>query len=295
MIGVQTSRTRRAVRSGISLIRALLVVPWMFLWIVPVAVALEMEVERAIAVLIALGAVFVWWNVVRSLRSRPRIAASLRLRPWRRYAGWLTVAAVAQLVLALATLTLHEQLAEWRFLPKLPTGPDLVPSQFLEHALGPIAMLLAVALITPLVEEFGCRGRMQHRLERAFGIVPGVLIPAVIFSLLHGVVVAPHHLVFALFAGWVVWRTGSIWTAVYVHALNNAAVLALLYPRRNWAIASEDVPSWLWPYAIAAGMIAFCGLLAAGWRINRIADRRRAGARSRCRPLQRDLTPALRG
>jgi membrane protease YdiL (CAAX protease family) len=204
---------------------------------------------------------------------------------------------VAQFALALATLTMHEQLAEWRFLPKLPNDPELIPPHFLGHWLGPVAMFLAVVIITPLVEEFGCRGRMQYRLERAFGVIPSILIPAIIFSLLHGMLVAAHHLAFALFVGWVVWRTGSIWTAVYVHALNNAAVLGLLYVARDWEIMSQDVPSWFWPYAIAAGLIALGGLLAASWRIHRIAqiDRPRGGVWSRRRSLERALAPALRG
>ena len=296
-MGTYMSDAARRAPSWSSLFRALLVVPWMFLWIVPVVAVLEMQVEPATAALAVLGAVFIWWNVMRPLRSRPRVSASLRLRPWRRYVGWLTAAAVAQFVLAFATLALHEQLAAWRFLPALPRGPDLVPPHFLGHVLGPVAMFLAVVIIIPLVEEFGCRGRMQYRLERAFGVIPAILIPAIIFSLLHGVLVAPHHLPFALFAGWVVWRTGSIWTTVYVHAFNNAAALLLLYLSRDWEVTSQDVPPWFWPYAIAIGLIALGGLLAAGWRIHRIAqiDRPRAGLWSRRRSLVHELTPATRG
>jgi membrane protease YdiL (CAAX protease family) len=272
----------------ILLLRAVLVVPWIFVWIVPVVMVLEMRAERATAALAVLGAGFIWWNVVRPLRSRRPVIASLRPRPWRQYVGWLTAAGVAQLALIFATLALHEQLAAWRFLPTLPSGPALVPCHLLGDVLGPVAMFLAVVVIAPLVEEFGCRGRMQYRLERALGVIPGILVPAIIFSLLHGVVIATHHLPFAVFAGWVVWRTGSIWTAVYVHALNNAAVLVLVYLSRDWQITSQDIPPWLWPYAIAAGLIALGALLAAGWRIHRLAqvDRPRGGvvAASLARP-----------
>lgn len=293
----QVSRVLRRRELWGSVMRALLAVPWMLLWIIPIVAALAMQVERATVALVALGMLFIWWNVVRPLRSRPRSAASLRLRPWRHYAGWLTLAAVAQFVLAFATLVLHEQLAAWRFLPNLPSAPDRIPPDFFTHALGPVAMFLAVVIITPLVEEFGCRGRMQYRLEQAFGVVPAILIPAVVFSLLHGLLVAPHHLAFALFVGWVVWRTGSIWTAVYVHALNNAAVLGLLYLTRDRAIYSQDVPPWLWPYAIVAGLMALAGLLAAARRIHRTAQihRPRAGVWSRRRSLDNELTPASRG
>jgi membrane protease YdiL (CAAX protease family) len=288
---------RNLPRSWLMLIRALLVVPWMFLWIVPIVVALEMRVERATVTLVALAAAFTWWNVVRPLRSRPRTVAWLQLGPWRQYAGWLTLAGVAQFVLAFATLVLHEQLAAWRFLPKLPSGPDLIPPDFLGHALGPVAMFLAAVVITPLVEEFGCRGRMQHRLEHTFGVVPAIVIPAITFCLLHGLLVAAHHLAFALFVGWVVWRTGSIWTAVYVHALNNAAVLVLVYLARGWDQSSETLPPWLWPSAIVAGVVALAGLLASGYRIHRIAQivRPRDGAWPKRRAQAPDLTPALRG
>lgn len=297
MMGAEMSSTRRRARSWIALVRALLVVPWMFLWFVPVALALGMRAERATAALVAVLAVFIWWNVIRPLRSRSRVIAALRLRPWRRYLGWLTVAAVAQFALAFATVALHEQLAKWRFLPKLPGGPDLDPSHLRGHLLGPVAMFIAVVIITPLVEEFGCRGRMQFRLERAFGVIPAILIPAIIFSLLHGVVIAAHHLAFAIFLGWVVWRTGSIWTAVYMHAFNNAAALVLVYVARHWDNNSQDMPPWLWPYAIAGGLIALGGLVAAGWRIERITrvDRPRGSAWSRRGSLKPTPTPALRG
>lgn len=242
----------------------------MFLWFIPLAATLQLPVAVATVALAALMGAFIWWNVLRPLRSRSPMLPMLRLRPWRPYAGWLSVAAVALVAFALATLTLHEQLAEWRFLPKLPGGPDLIPSHFLGHALGPVAMFIAVGVITPLVEEFGCRGKLQYRLERSLGITPAIVLTAVVFSLLHGLLVAPHHIPFALFVGWIVWRTGSIWTAVYVHALNNTAVLALLYLTHN-PPTSQALPSWLWPVAIG-GLLALGGLLIAVWRLNRLAD-----------------------
>jgi membrane protease YdiL (CAAX protease family) len=268
----------RLVRLLRSLSHALLVVPWVFLWIAAIVGALELSAEWATLALAVVGAVFLWWNVRRPLRSHPRLAASYRLRPWRVYAGWLTVAVEAEVILIIATLILHEQLAEWRFLPRIPNSPELVPPHFSAHVLGPIAMILAVIVITPLAEEFAFRGRMQSRLERGAGVVPSILIPAVVFSLLHGVTIAAHHLPFAIFVGWVVWRTGSIWTAVYMHALNNAVALAGAYLEPDWDVVSEDAASRLWIYAIAAGVLALGLLLAAGWRIHRVAQINRPGS-----------------
>jgi membrane protease YdiL (CAAX protease family) len=284
-------------RPLISVIRALLVIPWIFVWIVPIVLALELSVVPGTAALAIATAGFLFWNVIRPLRSRSRMAAVVRLRPWRRYTAWLTLATVAQFAITFATLALHEQLAEWRFLPNLPNDPELIPPDYFTHPLGPLAMILAVVIATPLVEEFGCRGRMQHRLERDVGVVPAIMIPAIVFSLLHGLVVAPHHLVFALFVGWVVWRTGSIWTSVYMHALNNFGALLLVYATHDWPTSSRTFPDWFWPYALLLAAVAAAGLLAIGSRIHRIAqaDRPRAGAWSRRRPVEHNLTPAVRG
>lgn len=292
-----SSQTARVVRLLRSLPRALLVVLWLFLWVVPIGGALELPPGWATLALAGVGVAFVWWNVARPLRSQPRVAASYRLRPWRHYAGWLTVAVEAEVVLILATLILHEQLAEWRFLPRIPNSPELIPAHFSGHVLGPIAMTLAVVVVTPLAEEFTFRGRMQSRLERAAGVIPAILIPAVVFSLLHGITIAAHHLPFAIFVGWVVWRTGSIWTAVYMHALNNALALTAMYLAPNWDIVSADTSSWLWVYLVAAGIAALGLLLAAGQQIHRLAQVKRPRTRvwPRWRSTPSDLSVVSRG
>jgi membrane protease YdiL (CAAX protease family) len=265
----------------------------MFLWIIPLVLTLELPAQWATVALALLTLAFVVVNVVRPLGSNRRMAATVRLRPWRKYVGWLTLGAIAQIVVTLASLIMHEQLADWRLLPHLPDDPQPIPPSYFTNPLGPAAMFLAAAVLTPMVEEFGCRGRMQRRLERELGIVPAIVIPAVIFCLLHGLIVAAHHLIFALFVGWVVWRTGSIWTAVYVHMVNNAAAVAVMFLTHGWAEMTE-IPARLWPYAIAAGLLAAGLVWIAAWRIHLVAQRHRprAGPLSPRRPLSSDLAPA---
>lgn len=273
-------RTRRRFPHWISLGQALLAVPWMFIWLMPIVALFEATVAWATLVLAVAITAFVWRNVLRPLQSRPRVVASHRLRPWRQYAGWLTLAVVAEVTLILATLILHEQLAEWRFLPRVSSSAELIPPHVFSHLLGPIAMFLAAVVLSPMVEEFAFRGRMQSRLERAVGVVPAIVIPAVIFSFLHGATTALHHLPFALFLGWVVWRTGSIWTAVYMHAVNNAFAIGAAYLAPEWEVLSRDPPVPLWPYAIPVSAVALCALLVAGQRIHRMARVNRPHTRS---------------
>jgi membrane protease YdiL (CAAX protease family) len=131
--------------------------------------------------------------------------------------------------------------------------------------------------MAPLVEEFAFRGRMQHALEHALGVVPAIALSAVTFSLLHGSIDAIHHLVFGVFAGWVVWRTGSIWAAVYMHGLNNAIAELATYVPGDLPLSPGEAASRFWPYAIVIGVLASAGLVLVGRRIDRRARLERPG------------------
>jgi membrane protease YdiL (CAAX protease family) len=265
-------RRRGRVRSLLTAVVSLL---WAYAWMVPLVVALRTDASGATAILLGTTALFIGLYVVRPLRSNPRMAAQLRLRRCGRYLPWLTVAAAMKLIMILSTLALHEQLAAQRLLPKLPDDSDVVSAAFLADPFGPVALFLAIGVMAPLIEEFAFRGRMQHALEHAFGFIPAIGISAVVFSVLHGKIDAIHHLASGLFAGWVVWRTGSIWTAVYVHALNNAAAQLLMHLSSDWVMSPSDISSRLWPYAIAAGVLALGGLIFTGAQIHRLVDTER--------------------
>ena len=285
-------RLRRQGRAR-SLLSALGSIGWAYAWMVPIVVALRMNARVALAVLLGVGTLFAGLYVVRPLRGDSRMATQFRLRSCRRYLRWLTLAASMKLVLMLSTLALHEHLAARRLLPRMPDDDDFVSAEFLAEPLGPVALFLAIALLAPLIEEFAFRGRVQHTLEHAFGVVPAIAVSAVTFSVLHGRVDAIHHLAFGVFAGWVVWRTGSIWSGVYMHALNNAAAQFLMH------VTSTSMITWkprseLWPYVITAGLVGLGGLIAAGVRINEVArsERRIGGGRVK-RPSGMVISPIL--
>ena len=268
------ARLNRGLRFGNSLGRAFLAMVWLYAWIIPTVIALRLTSPAASAglMLLTIGS-FLGRNVLRPLRSRRRLAVRLRLRPFGRYLPLLTLAVIGQFVLALSSLVLHEEAAARRLLPRLPDSADLASESLMAHPLGALAFVLALVVFIPLVEEFGFRGKMQYALEQALGVFPAILTTAAVFSAMHGVINAVHHVPFAIFAGWLVWRTGSIWGAVYMHAVNNAVVAGSLYVPEQWLPGT--IPPGLLQYAIGAAIVAVSALVAIGIRINSIANRTR--------------------
>lgn len=270
-----------------SVARSLLSIPWAYAWMMPLVIALRIDVLGALLLMLGAVSLFFALHVVRPLRLQRRLAAQLRLRPCGRYLPWLTLAAALKLLLMFSSLALHERLATWRVLPRLPDDPEFVSAAFLASPFGAIALFLGIAVMAPLIEEFAFRGWMQHELEHTIGLVPAIAVTAVMFSFLHGRIEAIHHLAFGVFAGWVVWRTGSIWAGVYMHALNNAAALLMMHVMSDSFPSWSEFSAWLWPYAFLVGGLALAGFVAAGARIHRLAQakRPRTGAWSGKQPV----------
>ncbi|WP_217428458.1 CPBP family intramembrane glutamic endopeptidase [Microlunatus speluncae] len=86
---------------------------------------------------------------------------------------------------------------------------------------GLVLTFVLLSVLTPIGEEFLFRGVIANALLR-YGPVIGVLASAVIFALCHGTNLAlPTALVVGIIAAEIMRRSGSIWPAVVVHAVNN--------------------------------------------------------------------------
>jgi membrane protease YdiL (CAAX protease family) len=117
--------------------------------------------------------------------------------------------------------------------------------QFLSR--GASVALLAVfgTTLGPLCEELAFRGFMQPLFVRTMGVLPGVLLPAVLFGLLHlpqyglswrhGLLITGAGAAF----GWMRHKTGSTRAAVIMHMAYNCTFFLLLLTQRkdlphNW-------------------------------------------------------------
>jgi hypothetical protein len=131
---------------------------------------------------------------------------------------------------------------------------SMILVDYLKRPWGWLPVLLALTVLAPVVEEIGFRGWMQRRLERAWGAVAAIVLTAALFSLVHGEAVGfLNRLVFGVAAGFIAFRSGSVWLAVLFHAVSNLLVglLMILAPSADeaglirWIDANGGVPMLL--------------------------------------------------
>lgn len=101
---------------------------------------------------------------------------------------------------------------------------------------------ITIAVVPPIVEELLFRGMVLHSL-RKYGDGFAIVASALLFGLYHGNFV---QMVFAFIAGLamalVVVRTGSLWTSILIHFVNNSISLAIEMTQRY---AGEGVANQL--------------------------------------------------
>lgn len=133
---------------------------------------------------------------------------------------WLWVALTTVCVVALSdyALSLTESL-----LP-IPSQIQETLDQLLAVS-GPgefLKKLFLFCLLPAVAEEAYFRGFCQTSLSHRMGIMPAILLTALLFALAHGNVWYLH-LYFGLgcFLGWVYEKSGSLWPAIIAHFINN--------------------------------------------------------------------------
>ena len=109
-------------------------------------------------------------------------------------------------------------------------GPDILrpPDQgeIVLPGAGALITFLVLAVWTPLTEEIFFRGFIFSGLSRSWGAPRAILISGAIFSAFHLIpgVLIPIFITGVLFA-WLYHRTGSLWSTVTAHAVQNGLVV----------------------------------------------------------------------
>ena len=97
------------------------------------------------------------------------------------------------------------------------------------NVFGIILSFVATAITPALVEEFAMRGAVMGSL-RKYGDSFAIITSALIFGLMHGnLVQIPFAFILGLFFGFAVIKSGTIWTAIIIHFLNNLFSISFDY------------------------------------------------------------------
>ena len=114
-------------------------------------------------------------------------------------------------------------------------------------------------VITPaLVEEFICRGLILGSLKK-FGEGFAILISSLLFGIMHGnFEQIPFAFLIGLGLGFMTVKSGSIWPAVIVHALNNSVSVLFTYlPDSLPVLAIDVIYILILTVALALGIFGF--------------------------------------
>ncbi len=131
-------------------------------------------------------------------------------------------------VIPLATLTFLAAVAVIDFLP-IPEAPEAFHQKMATALSGNVGMrFLTVCILTPIIEEWLCRGMVLRYLLGAQKPWAAIMWSAVVFAALHGNMwQAIPALLLGLLLGWFYFQTRSLWLCIFLHAVNNGATLFL--------------------------------------------------------------------
>jgi sodium transport system permease protein len=159
------------------------------------------------------------------------------------------------------------------------------------HAISPTLVVLALAVVPAVCEEFFFRGFLMAAFQRSMSGARAVVLSAVLFGLFHLVAIEQLHFerlvpstCLGLVLGWICLRSGSALPGMLLHACHNAFLLLAAYYQKELAawgwglnesvnVETASLPnSWL-----AAATIG----TAVGLALVAFATRRRAAAELR--------------
>lgn len=202
--------------------------------------------------------------IVARLHAR-RAGAYLRLRmpDWPAFGlaalGWVTLVPALQWLGSLNQLLPQPQWLEEMEAMQI----DLIEGVLTSGDLSTPFLFFALAITPALCEELLFRGYLQRQVERKWGAITSVVLVGVLFGLYHLRLtqVVPLSLL-GIWMGYVVWASGSLWTGVFVHLLNNGfAVLVAAYVREQPDIDMAQVEQMAVPWYLGlAGLLAAAGV-----------------------------------
>lgn len=166
--------------------------------------------------------------------------------------GW---AALYPAVLWLGELNGRLPLPEWlQGLDEM--RGDMLEALLLGGQLSTAFLFVTIALTPAICEELLFRGYLQRQVERRFGARTSIVAVGIAFGLYHlSIAQAVPLSVLGVYLCFVVWATGSVWTGVLVHLLNNGfAVVAAGVARQTPGFDPDAIGEVGGPWYVAFGL-----------------------------------------
>jgi membrane protease YdiL (CAAX protease family) len=125
---------------------------------------------------------------------------------------------------------------------------------------GALPALSLLVLIPPLCEETFFRGLLFRGLIRRFGVGVALASTSVLFAVLHQTPMQKVLMIFlGCYFGALVYLTGSLWASVLAHAVNNLAVLTLMWIYGGM-VPEFRAPWWMYLLSALVFGLAMAGL-----------------------------------
>ena len=165
--------------------------------------------------------------------------------------GWL-------LLLVPAFSTSIEPLTMWMPMP------DFIKKLFDSFTQSGWVSFISVVIMAPLLEEWLLRGvALKGLLQRGYSPVAAICWSALMFGVIH---MNPWQAIPAfstgVLFGWVYWRTRSLWTTIFMHAVNNGIsfLITVLFPELPEDVSTLDLVGpgnypWVLSAAIAVSIL----------------------------------------
>ncbi len=192
------------------------------------------------------GLVMIGAVLLLARRSTDGVVEALALRPGRRW--WLVALVLPVGVVSDGVVQLAQDLLPWLDRGGLGALDDALLSS---GTLGMFLVGLGAVVTAPVSEELLFRGYVYKGLERGWGWAVATLVSGLFFALYHA---DPLHvvgvLVIGLYLGWLRHLSGSLWTCIAAHALNNLVWV-------GFTATVGLVPEIPWWVTVCCGLVVF--------------------------------------
>lgn len=137
---------------------------------------------------------------------------------------------------------------------------------------------ISIVMMTPILEELVFRGIMLDGLLKQYSVKKAIAVSAILFTILHyiGLLIV---LLFAMFSGWIYYRSKNLWLCILSHFfLNLTSFIGMVYLYSNKDQLVNLPFSWGVSDNLVINILVLCGLIltlgACVYFLNKQFDRR---------------------